>query len=223
MSRLKHKGYSYDAHQVNLRHTGYADSARDSLSKIHDGFSRTRVHGEMMNEIGFENCDWISPEVEWWKFWPSLVESFKAYNFTVEMHVPCRDPLEHLMSICNHWGKTFDCTTENMEEEVQQCMVLQGRFGKELLAIDGLTLHCFDPIPVNRYIEYMDHYLQRKRIDGGYKHRPTNHPRDKSKECIWNEDNEQLRSQVIQIMMEHPYFAWCQECLGTEQDLFVNV
>ena len=87
--------------------------------------------------------------------------------------------------------------------------------------MEGLTLQCFDISPPSRYIEYMGNMMQRKRVDGGeFVPRSTNKKRDKSKECIWSEDNQELRQKIVLIMMKSEYFSWCQECLGSERDLF---
>lgn len=225
-----HKGYSYDAHQANVRHKeaggGHIEASKDSFSK-RAPYSRLTVPEDFMDEIGYEDCDWISHEILW-GFWPRLVNNFKAYDFTVEMHVPCREPVDHLMSNCNFQGKNFDCTATDLEEEVKQCLAAASqrnwflsRFSKKLLKVDGLTLQCFNPMPPNRYIEYMGNQLQRKRIDGGeFVHRSTNRPRNKAEECIWSNDNAKVREEVVRLLMKEDYFSWCHECLGSDRDLF---
>ena len=223
-----HKGYSYDAHQANQRHKeaggGHVMATRDSFTEFHGAMNRLRVPGDTMNEIGFEDCDWISLEGSW-TLWPPLVNTFTAHNFTVEMHVPCRDPVEHLMSSANYHGKVFDCRATDLKHEVERCggiLYRSDRFSKELAKVDGLTLQCFDLETPHRYIEYMGNALQRKRIDGGgfVPRLGGDDVRDKSGECIWSEDNQEVMQQVVGIMMKSEYFLWCQECLGSDRDLF---
>ena len=219
------KGYSYDAHQANQRHNaaggGSVSISKDSFTKLHGGMNRVRVPGDIMNEIGFEDCDWISHEVgaQWW---PPLVDTFKGYSLSVEMHVPCRSPLDHLMSMCNFRNTKFNCTA-NLEGEVKDCLMTQGRFSKKLLKVDNLTLRCFDPVPPTNYVKFVGNLLQKKRIDGGeLGHRSTNLPREKSAECLWGEDNSKVRQEVLRIMMTYEYFSWCQECLNSDRDLLVD-
>lgn len=223
-----HKGYSYDAHQANQRHkaagAGNVKKTDDSFKKLHRGMNRLRVPFNIMNEIGYEDCDWISLEESWlaWGRW--VIDTFKGYNFTVEMHVPCRDPLKHLMSMTNHQKTTFDCNATDLEQEVDRCIMTPNRFNNKLLQTDGLTLRCFDAMPPDRYLDYMGNILQKKRIYGGeFANRSVNRPRDKSKECIWSDANAEVRQQVVQILRKnYEYHAWCAECMGSELDLFSN-
>ena len=220
-----HKGYSYDAYGANERHKeaggGSNEMVKDSITKLHGGFNRLRVPPYIMNEIGLEDCDWISYETQW-TIWPDLVNKFQAHNLTVELHVPCREPLDHLMSMVNYRGDRFNCTASNLHHEVQRMMRWWevNRFSKKLEEVDGLTLRCFDPMPPKRYIEYMEDILQKKRIGGEFEHRSTNTKRNKSNECIWSEENENVREQVRDVMQEMEYFSWCTECLDSDRNLY---
>ena len=62
-----------------------------------------------MHEIGYENCNYISQESVW-NFWPKLIKDLNQKNknnnnynnnnstlLTLELHVPCREQLQHLM------------------------------------------------------------------------------------------------------------------------------
>jgi hypothetical protein len=63
--------------------------------------------------------------------------------------------------------------------------------------------------------------LQRKRIETTYVHRDTNKKRKKKKECIWNEPD--VAKKVVDIMVEkYPLYGWCQECMGSKDDLLAN-
>ena len=35
----------------------------------------------------------------------------------LELHIPCRDPIEHLMSLCNHKKRTFTCYDYNDDDD----------------------------------------------------------------------------------------------------------
>jgi hypothetical protein len=41
----------------------------------------------------------------------------------MELHVPCRDPLARLMSGCHFRHHTFDCDTDDLEREIEECTV----------------------------------------------------------------------------------------------------
>jgi hypothetical protein len=184
------KGYSYDAYQFNKRvkeensRGGAIDvmfASHDSVSKQYKRMNRGRVPPELMREIGFEDCDYISLEESW--------RNWKLFNETpsLELHVPCRDPLAHLMSGCNYFNIQFNCTTDNLQVEIKSCIVQPGRFSRGLETLNNTNIKCFNPIPIQPYLEYMSGRLQRKRIETTYVHRDTNKKRKKKKECIWNE------------------------------------
>ena len=218
-----HKGYSYDAYGANERHKkaggGDNEIVNDSFTKLYAEHNRLRVNLNIMNEIGFEDCDWISHEIEW-EFWPDLVSKFQPHNLSVELHVPCREPLDHLMSMVNYSGERFNCTATNLQQEVHRMILRPRRFSKKLEEVDGLTLRCFNPMPPQRYIEYMEDILQRKRIGGEFVHRSTNSKRNKSNECIWSKENEKVKEQVRGVMQKIDYFSWCTECLDSDRNLF---
>lgn len=77
-------------------------------------------------------CKSLLIETGWhgntWKFWPQLADTLHSINanLTLELHVPCRDPVQHLMSYCNHKHKVFDChqnhTTETLLKEYHKCV-----------------------------------------------------------------------------------------------------
>ena len=70
-----HKGYSYDYVQANKRFKNSENwrSVSDSLTQK-KLYNRGRVPVDIMEEIGYEDCDWISQEVNW-DFW---LENFLA-------------------------------------------------------------------------------------------------------------------------------------------------
>jgi hypothetical protein len=208
-----HKGYSYDAYQFNERVN--ASKGSDAISQRNTKFNRGRVPWKVMKEVGFEDCDYISLE-EPWHYW----KTFKEWS-SLELHVPCRDPLIHLMSQCNHQRSHFNCTTDDLPHEISKCMIGISRFSRALEKQQNINLKCFNPIPIDPYLEYMSERLQRKRIVSTYVHRDTNRPRNKDLECIWNEPD--VANQVRDIMLqEYDFYGWCEECMGSKDDLLAN-
>jgi hypothetical protein len=176
--------------------------------------NRGRVPPELMSEIGFEDCDYISLEVDW--------QTWKLFNATpsLELHVPCRDPLTHLMSQCNHRKKRFNCKTDDLPAEVDNCVMGANRFSRDMETLNNTNVKCFNPIPIEPYLEYMSGRLQRKRIENTYVHQDTNNPRKKKKECIWNEPD--VAEKVRNIMLEtYDLYGWCNECMGSKDDLLL--
>jgi hypothetical protein len=211
------KGYSYDAFKTNERF-GESEThnikydAHDIVSKEFNHYNRGKVPTPLMNEIGYEDCDYIGYEGTW-RFW----KKFSTWN--MELHVPCRDPVAHLMSQCNYKHIQFDCTAHNLEKEVNNCIVGAGRFSFDLMNQSNTSVKCFDPFPPDRYIVYMSTKLQRKRIESDYIHRDTNQPRNKTEECIWNEPY--IQNTVRDIMIKnYDLYRFCDQCLHTDQDLF---
>jgi len=199
---------------------GNGEYSGDLISKVYQGFNRGRVNPVVMQEIGFEDCDFVSLEQDW-TAWREV-----AHVWPMELHVPCRDPpLDHLLSQCNHREIEFDCGAPSLVAEVDRClMMVEQRFDTALL--DGTTIpnvvsvKCFDPIPPAPYLNYMSQFLQPKRIESTYVHRITNNPRDKSQECLWN--NPEVAKRVLEILMTYDYYRWCAKCLGSENDLLAS-
>jgi hypothetical protein len=228
------KGWSYDAYQFNKRvkeeNSGRArinvrSSSKDSVSQIYKKGNRGKVPNAFMDEIGFEDCDYISQEMSW-QNWASYVPwqnwtSFKEMP-SLELHVPCRDPLAHLMSQCNYRHIRFNCSTDDLPLEINNCLVEPGRrFSRDLEKLNNTNMKCFNPIPIEPYLEYMSGRLQRKRIENTYVHRDTNKKRKKNDECIWKKRD--VKKKVQEIMLkEHDVYGWCNECMGSKDDLLAN-
>jgi hypothetical protein len=185
------------------------------ISQQYKGHNRGKVPDKVMNEIGFEDCDYISLEGPW-KTW----ERFKKLP-SLELHVPCRDPLSRLMSQCNYKKTRFNCTTNDLLGEIANCILGNDRFSRALGDQNNTNLKCFNPIPIEPYVEYMSERLQRKRIESTYVHRNTNRPRKKDLECIWNKPD--LATQVRDIMLQkYDLYGWCKECMGSKDDLLAG-
>ena len=175
--------------------------------------NRGRVPQAVMDEIGYENCDYISLEANWtvWNRMDGI------WNF--ELHVPCRDPLDHLLSQCNFKNRSFDCQADNVRKEIQSCFVKPDRFHPKMVRkhrphFKNHSVKCFNPIPVEPYMAYMDERLQHKRIPATYMHRGTNKKRHKERECLYHENNTEIANKVTQYLVQKvPYYRWCHQCL----------
>ena len=148
----------------------------DLISK-HYGGNRGKVPNAFMNEVGYEDCDYIAREggASLWKHYTK--------KWKMELHVPCRDPLSHLMSQWNYRHKSFKCvnSTGGVREEINTCMVFVHRFTNEAFDSDpNVTLKCFNPVPPSKYVNYMGTILQLKRLESKYMQHETNKPRDKN-------------------------------------------
>ncbi|KAL3816728.1 hypothetical protein ACHAXA_002214 [Cyclostephanos tholiformis] len=211
-----HKGYSYDAHSVSERTGGGYENITDSIAKSHPGFHRARVPLSVMNEIGYHDCDWVSHEAPK-HLWNELADQIRPWP--LELHVPCREPIGHLMSQCNHLNRNFQCKDANLTKAVRSCLLDIGRYSDSMGLHENITVKCFDPIPIENYVKYMSHYLQPRRIAAPYVHIESNpRPRDKTKECIWNRPDS-FKQEVLNIMMKIPYYRFCSRCMGSNDDL----
>jgi hypothetical protein len=226
-----HKGYSLDFYQAlkvtekHIRPDGtwkMKERTGDLVDKSFPKFSRTRVPQKVMDEIGYENCDYISLETSW-SVWN---KRFKNWPFPIELHVPCRDPLSHLMSRCNYVKHTFVCSTDEarLEDEIRQCMRAERpiRFHSNL--IDQFPgIKCFDYNAIDEYVEFMAPKLRERRWQVEYVHRTTNEYRNKSAECIWDEAHAESRAMVERLLHTkgdaHHLVKFCDACMGSENEL----
>lgn len=215
-----HKGYSLDYFQANQRFNNTSQGwmkVEDAYSAQHARYNRGRVHPQIMDEIGYEDCDYISMEANfgWW-------QRFDKWPRAVELHVPCRESIDYLMSQCNMRGHVFDCNAQDLAEEVKKCLVAPDRFSFELA---NKTLHpnfsvkCFDfKHSFTKYISHIGNVISKKSITSEYFHRDTNKKRNKSRECV--RENHEVRSKTIEILENsYDYYSFCKSCLGSKSDL----
>ena len=231
-----HKGYSFDFYQNNKRipvdpetNEALQDQVRDSVYAIDQleraekkisgelTYFRGRVMFSVMDERGYEDCDWISNELPWY-FW----KRFSNWPIPLELHVPCREPLEHLMSQCNFQETEFDCHAKDLAYEIDRCTLYLDRYSDELQNLPNIDVKCFNNnVTFTKYLQYMKPpRLQLRRIPvRDPKPYATNRPRDLEKECIWK--NKKLQEKVIAYLKEkYDYYSFCDQCLGSSQDLF---
>ena len=151
-------------------------------------------------------------------------------RLVLELHVPCRDPIDHLMSMANHYGSkkervVFNCTgvesdDKLLEREVERAYFDFERFSPSFMKKAGeVRLKCFRAIPVKPYIDYMGRFLQTRRISSEYYHIETNDKRDKSKECVYKlPANVQQKIRKI-LVKNHHYMKFCSTCIGSKMQL----
>lgn len=203
-----HKGYSYDA---------YTDNERAKRGKV----KKYRVKPKQMNEIGYENCDYVSNEVNW-EFWINKFDDSKFHGIQMELHVPCRERIDHLMSQCNFKKLDLDCDAPSDEyffESVDKCFTfLKDRYQHDLK--DHFDVKCFDfKKQFTTYTQYMSDKLQPRRlVSEPFIKRETNRPRNITHECIWEKPD--LLEKTNAYLLDHvPYYQFCDACMGSEQEI----
>jgi hypothetical protein len=224
------KGYSFDALEANKRfqkanipnknvHTDIGDSvAKLGPQNTAFGWNRNAVPDPLMLERGYDDCDYIAQELDadWWEM---LYSQWK-----MELHIPCREPLGHLMSMCNFIDHEFDCQAQDLLVELEKCNLFLTRMGPELSnrADARFKLKCFNPIPPQPYLAYMGTILQRKRVEADYVHRESNRQRNKDKECIWKESQEFRDKVANTLRRQYLYYAFCGQCMGSKDELLLQ-
>ena len=140
----------------------------------------------------------------------------------MELHVPCRNRLDHLMSQCNFRGKKMACdakTDEELFKSVKKCYIfLLDRYSHHLQ--EHFDVKCFDfKKQFTDYPEYMSGILQKRRFQSTpYVKRETNAPRNQTDECIWG--NATVLEKVEKYLLETvPYYQFCDQCMGSENEI----
>lgn len=208
-----HKGYSQDFFKINGKSIHTKGDSYNVASN--NKGSRSRVPQYIMDEVGYEDCDWISFEYDanaWRKFadWP--------YG-EFEIHVPCRDPLDHLMSFCNFKHETFNCSLDDdaWKSSIEKCVVYPTRYRHDLNRT--FRTKCFGAQRVSDYVSYMGDKMDQRRIQPDYIHRPSNMDRDKEHECLWHDSSLQLKVTEF-LLATYEYYEFCHECMGSKNELF---
>mmetsp|Transcript_23048 Transcript_23048/g.46025 ORF Transcript_23048/g.46025 Transcript_23048/m.46025 type:complete len:375 (-) Transcript_23048:133-1257(-) len=233
------KGYSHDYYSSNKKIRSKKENlnrkngtkrmlylANDARQNSHV-FQSVHAHGHFVpffiEEIGLHDCDFVANEIG---------APFWAYHFgnwyrPLELHIPCRDPIDHLMSMCAFRRLKFRCNVSNVElqNQVDGCIhTFLKRFSMDMALSPNFTMKCFSsPSKIDSYIEYMGERLQKKRIQGEYFDVTSNKfTRHKETECIWEKANEGVRKRVEEMIFYHisgKYFKYCKDCIGSENDL----
>mmetsp|Transcript_38366 Transcript_38366/g.93171 ORF Transcript_38366/g.93171 Transcript_38366/m.93171 type:complete len:192 (+) Transcript_38366:1880-2455(+) len=160
-------------------------------------------------------------------YYPALLtrKVMSAQIGPLEMHVPCRAPIQHLLSQCNMLRIKFNCSSRDpmsVEEQIRRCLVQPFRFSVNILKYQNITVKCFDPVPPHHYINYTSQRLQRKCIENSHIQRDTNKPRNKLAECLLLEENKELHNLVYDMMVTaFPYYRFCDACMKSEETRIV--
>ena len=235
------KGHSYNFAKIN----------QINLEKGAGRCCRGAINTDNIVEIGLDNCDYIAIEDHYTKWTTKIAQHLMNNNnnnnnqnsqndtntnIKMELHVPCRESINQLMSLANYQGRLkLDCdgiqqsdyNTTYIDTEVSKIVNWDTRFHHSLLEEQKLnyntnftfTVKCFNPIPVSTYVQYMSTRLQKKRTQHVYVHRDSNNRiRKKDEECIWNDTK--LQQLVKESMIrQYPYYKFCDECMGTTNEL----
>ena len=206
-----HKGYSYDFFQSNRRHkTAGVGAAHDFVHKHWNEWSadRQRVPLPIMDEIGYEDCDWISLEESWSAWGPR--------HGVTELHVPCRDPIEHILSECNHLQKALNRSSRNaLLQSAARCAFSMERFSYKLL--DKYSVKCYSfehQFNATRgYLHWISDRLQKKRAHEPYNYVATNRKREK---VHLTEGEKQI---LTSELLRHDYYQFCRACMNSSDVL----
>jgi len=179
---------------------------------------RSHYNLHTMEMIGFHNCDYIANEIgaEFWK------DSLGDLHRPLELHIPCRDPVDLFLSMCNYRNVEFTCKSD-FKEEVSKCLNNNNRFDMKLLTRPNIDLKCFEsPSRIGDYFDYMGKRLQKKEVPDEYVHRDSNVSRNKPEECLWKQGIEYRQKLLENIMSRRvffEYFQFCKECLKSDNNL----
>jgi hypothetical protein len=148
-----HKGYSYNAY-INNEIAKEKFSENRHFSRL-EGFGPDLVRPQDMNDIGYEDCDYISQEIPYSR-WIKMFGDAKFLSTPMELHIPCRDPLDHLMSNCNYRHFHINCNSgdDAFYKSVDKCVIFMNRFNQNLTK--HFDVKCFDfKEQFTTYIDYM--------------------------------------------------------------------
>ncbi|KAL9178442.1 hypothetical protein ACHAXT_003772 [Thalassiosira profunda] len=170
-----------------------------------------------------ENCDYVSHEIDW-SFWKTKFGKKRFHGVAMELHVPCRSPIDHLMSQCNYRHKALRCaglSDEQFFRAIDSCTLGLNRFHSDLL--NHFTVKCFDfRQQFTKYIDHMARILQRRRFESTpYIKRETNDTRNKANECIWNNEEAYAKAEAY-LISKYDYYQFCDMCMGSVDEITKN-
>jgi hypothetical protein len=163
-----HKGYSFAQK--------YSDETHGRTDSAHPGFGLDRVHPDRMNEWGWHNCALISDEVPWqrlgniandtvWYMDGPNISSARIPQ--TKLLVPCRDPVDHILSQCNFVNQNFSklaTSLGNCSSVIDRCKVQWNRYDHRLLSyFDKVVLFQYDKL--DSVIQHLDESLPKRVFD----------------------------------------------------------
>jgi hypothetical protein len=197
---------------------------------ITTGPMTSKVYGQlrhMVDQIGFADCDYISVERSY-QFWNDTFPSGKFHDVPIELHVPCRDPVDHILSSCNWKIVKLEChniTDEELFQVIDEaCPVAPDRYNH--LLSRNFDIKCFDfHKQFTTYLDYMSRILQPRSFESTpflYLEDPRDY-RNRTNECIWGREDlmQKMKKHLLNNnnSMHHQYYQFCDLCIGSEQDL----
>ena len=133
-----HKGYSFSQN--------YEDIVREHDDSRYPEYGLDRVHPQRMASWGFHNCAFISLETTW-KGLGKLANA-PTIKAKTSLMIPCRDPVDHLLSQCNHRELNFtnlSTTFGNCSAVIAHCSFGWDRYDHALLQyFDKTVLFKYD-------------------------------------------------------------------------------
>mmetsp|Transcript_1132 Transcript_1132/g.1517 ORF Transcript_1132/g.1517 Transcript_1132/m.1517 type:complete len:270 (-) Transcript_1132:108-917(-) len=172
-------------------------------------------NNNLMESTNFDECDFISTEKDY-TFW----DQFEHQGRPVELHVPCKNPVSHLMSMVNYDGKAFGCGDGIAKQIDDVSHYVTHRFSQTLSQKENFALKCFDTSNTDKYVEYMAHNLEYTKINRLYKEMEKKKFHLQEDECVW--EYPKMMDFIRKYMIDHfDYYAFCEECIGSTNDLFL--
>ena len=177
--------------------------------------------------MGFEDCDYVTFEntevKEGINFWIRNFGNASFHGVPMELHVPCRDRIDHVMSQCNYHSYSLDCAITSNEDFFrtieEKCFERIYQRYQHVLK-DHFDVKCFDvKKQFTTYASHMSQLLERKRFQSvPFIPRLSNRPRNRTKECIWSRPD--LIEKLEKYLLENvPYYQFCEDCMGSDNDL----
>lgn len=214
------KGTSFHRYRFNeILLTNNTQQVSDATSKFWDIKAQ-----DFAADNGFEECDYISLETSSW-FWKKTFPGGKLHDTPIELHVPCRETVDHILSSCSWLNVSLDCNIparELFEIMEKKCLIWSARYNHNLR--QDFDVKCYDNDKTDEYVQFMSRLLQPRRFESRpfvyFRTRWGN--RDKDNECIWSRQdllNEMERYFLSGNNVSHHYYQFCNECLGSENDL----
>jgi len=163
-----HKGYTFAQK--------YKDEIRARTDSAHPGYGLDRVHPARMVEWGWHNCALISHEASW-KYLGNIANDTVWYmdgpNMSsaripqTKLLVPCRDPVDHLLSQCNYRRLNFTSLTitlGNCSSVIDRCKVAWNRYDHRIVSyFDKVVL--FKHNDFDSVIQHLDESLPKRVFD----------------------------------------------------------
>jgi len=199
----------------------YEDFNATSTSIFGERGLDTFVKKELLQSWGLHNCALISLEVSSQQ-WLQIASSEPFRNQTTAVMIPCRDPVDHILSQCNFRDRNFtEMITSSggqkaCAEALPECQVQWKRYDHSLLEyFDKVVLFKYDSF--DDVTRYLDKTLPKRAIE--LKHETqygmytTNKDRSAENERFSPKcPEEMLRKNLLR---EWSYYRLCETFLGS--------